>query len=88
MKKYFFACLVLIGIKMGSKASAQSNLKLWYKQPAAKWTQALHIGNGTFGGMVFGGIDKEIIQLNDTSLWTGGPHKPITDTTTYTRHGW
>jgi len=58
---------------MGSKASAQSNLKLWYKQPAAKWTQALPIGNGTFGGMVFGGIDKEIIQLNDASLWTGGP---------------
>ena len=81
MKKNTFLLINCLGVV--TFISAQSNLKLWYKQPAAKWTQALPIGNGTFGGMVFGGIDKEIIQLNDASLWTGGPLKPNSDTTTY-----
>ncbi|MCD6597338.1 MAG: glycoside hydrolase N-terminal domain-containing protein, partial [Bacteroidales bacterium] len=48
-----------------------SNLKLWYNQPAEKWTEALPIGNGRLGAMVFGGITKERIQLNEESLWAG-----------------
>lgn len=47
---------------------------LWYDAPATDWeTQALPIGNGFIGGMVFGGVAKERIQLNEHSLWTGGP---------------
>ncbi|WP_332367863.1 glycoside hydrolase family 95 protein [Spirosoma telluris] len=52
---------------------AQSNLKLWYNQPAAVWTEALPVGNGRIGGMVFGRVDEELIQLNESSLWSGGP---------------
>lgn len=47
--------------------------KLWYNQPAQKWTEALPIGNGRLGGMVFGGIHQERIQLNEDSIWYGGP---------------
>jgi alpha-L-fucosidase 2 len=50
-----------------------SDLKLWYKQPAANWNEALPIGNGSLGAMVFGGIQKEKIQLNEETIWTGKP---------------
>ena len=45
---------------------------LWYEQPARKWTEALPIGNGRLGAMVFGGITHERIQLNEDSVWSGG----------------
>ncbi len=47
---------------------------LWYKQAAKVWTEALPIGNGRLGAMVYGGINKEHLQLNEETLWTGGPH--------------
>lgn len=47
--------------------------RLWYKQPAAKWEEALPIGNGRLGGMVFGAIRQERIQLNEDTLWSGFP---------------
>ncbi|MFZ5517655.1 MAG: glycoside hydrolase N-terminal domain-containing protein [Candidatus Zhuqueibacterota bacterium] len=50
------------------------NLKLWYTRPAAEWmTEALPIGNGYLGAMFFGGVQEERIQLNEESLWAGGP---------------
>ena len=48
-------------------------LKLWYKQPARIWEEALPLGNGRTGAMVFGGINQERFQLNDHTLWSGGP---------------
>jgi len=48
-------------------------LKLWYDKPAEEWTEALPIGNGRLGAMIFGKVEKERIQLNEESLWTGGP---------------
>ena len=55
--------------------SAQENLKLWYEQPAKLWEEALPIGNGHLGAMVFGGVENELIQLNEGTLWSGGPQK-------------
>ena len=49
------------------------DLILWYRQPAGKWTEALAVGNGRIGAMVFGGTDEERLQLNVDSLWTGHP---------------
>ena len=49
-------------------------LTLWYRQPATHWTEALPIGNGRLGAMVFGGIAEERLQLNEDTLWTGQPH--------------
>ena len=61
----------------GSAAAPASKLSLWYRAPATDWmTQALPIGNGQFGGMIFGGIKQEEIQFNDKTLWDG-------NTTTY-----
>ena len=51
----------------------QDNLSLWYTKPAQKWTDALPVGNGRIGGMVFGGIQQERIQLNEESVWAGAP---------------
>ncbi len=48
---------------------------LWYRQPAAKWTDALPIGNGRLGAMVFGGIETERLQLNEDTLWSGHPRE-------------
>jgi alpha-L-fucosidase 2 len=44
---------------------------LWYRQPASKWEEALPVGNGRLGGMVFGGAGDERIQLNENSIWAG-----------------
>lgn len=50
--------------------------RLWYRQPAAVWTEALPVGNGRLGAMVFGGAAVETLQLNEDTLWTGGPYDP------------
>ncbi|BFT71139.1 DUF4073 domain-containing protein [Paenibacillus sp. P36] len=58
----------------GSAPAPAHNLALWYRQPATDWeTQALPIGNGYMGGMVFGGVEQEHLQFNEKTLWTGGP---------------
>jgi alpha-L-fucosidase 2 len=50
---------------------------LWYLQPAKLWTEALPIGNGRIGAMIFGGIAEERLQLNEDTLWGGGPYDPV-----------
>ncbi|MFW6259781.1 MAG: glycosyl hydrolase family 95 catalytic domain-containing protein, partial [Tangfeifania sp.] len=75
-KNYFFFYFILFlffqSCNNASKDSARS-LELWYDKPANEWVEALPIGNGRLGAMVFGGIETERIQLNEESVWTGGP---------------
>jgi alpha-L-fucosidase 2 len=52
---------------------------LWYSRPAEEWRQALPVGNGRLGAMVFGGLAAETIQLNEETVWTGGPYDPSRD---------
>lgn len=52
-------------------ASVSKAQMLWYEKPAAEWVHALPIGNGSLGGMIFGGVEKETIQFNEQTLWTG-----------------
>jgi alpha-L-fucosidase 2 len=54
-----------------ASASAASPDTLWYRQPAASWNEALPIGNGRLGAMVFGGVPSERIQLNEDTVWAG-----------------
>lgn len=54
--------------------AADSEPKLTYDKPAAKWTEALPLGNGRIGAMVFGGTEDERLQINESTLWGGGPH--------------
>ena len=49
---------------------------LWYSRPAEKWAEALPVGNGRLGVMVFGGAEAERLQLNEQTIWTGGPYDP------------
>lgn len=49
---------------------------LWYTQPAAKWDEAVPVGNGRLGAMVFGHVNSERIPLNEQTVWTGGPYDP------------
>lgn len=71
--KSFIACLLFSSLTVNG--FAQSALKLWYDKPAATWTEALPVGNGRLGAMVFGNIQEEFIQLNEATLWSGGPVK-------------
>lgn len=52
-------------------------LTLWYEQPAQQWEEALPLGNGRLGAMVYGGIARENIQLNEDTFWAGGPHNNL-----------
>lgn len=58
-----------------SQKRMDQSLKLWYDQPARIWEEALPLGNGLTGAMVFGGVQKEHFQLNDHTLWSGGPNQ-------------
>ncbi len=50
---------------------------IWFSKPAAKWDEALPVGNGRLGAMVFGGGDEERIQLNEDTYWSGGPYSTV-----------
>jgi alpha-L-fucosidase 2 len=54
----------------------ESSPKLWYEQPAANWNEALPVGNGRLGAMVFGGFPRERLQLNEDTLWDGYAFDP------------
>jgi alpha-L-fucosidase 2 len=58
-----------------TQAETWNDLKLWYRQPAKQWVEALPLGNGRLGAMVFGGVTKERIQLNENTLWDGHPQE-------------
>jgi alpha-L-fucosidase 2 len=58
-----------------SAAPSEQN-RLWYRQPAARWEEALPVGNGRLGAMVFGRVEQERLQLNEDTLWSGSPYVP------------
>ena len=61
---------------IGQSQAPEGVLSLWYRRPATRWVEALAIGNGRLGAMVFGGIVHERLQLNEDTLWAGGPYDP------------
>ncbi len=71
MKNIF--CLFWFSTIVFNTFSQQKEYKLWYNQPAKDWNEALPIGNGRIGAMIFGRPGTELIQLNEQTLWTGGP---------------
>ncbi len=58
-------------------AGTDAKMKLWYKRPATSWNEALPIGNGRLGAMIYGGTELDRIQLNEETVWSGGPNKNI-----------
>jgi alpha-L-fucosidase 2 len=74
------AGLVLAGLALAAPLRAGDDSigpVLSYRQPAARWVEALPVGNGRLGGMVFGGVPEERIQLNEGTFWSGGPYDPV-----------
>jgi len=70
----FLLAAVLLCAANPSFAAGNPATRLWYAQPAEKWTDALPIGNGRMGTMIFGGVFDERIQFNEDTLWKGQPH--------------
>ncbi len=73
MKKLLIVNLLIFLVFDISVAQQEGNLKLWYAKPATVWNEALPIGNGRLGAMVFGDPLKEKIQLNEGTFWSGSP---------------
>ena len=69
MKNWFFGLLVLAGCRTESE-----DLKLRYDRPAEVWEEALPLGNGRIGAMVFGAPEHECFQLNEETVWGGSPY--------------
>ncbi|WP_057935647.1 glycoside hydrolase family 95 protein [Algoriphagus resistens] len=68
--------LLFITFSFPIKAQESSPLTLWYQQPAGDvWTDALPIGNGRLGAMIYGNVENELIQLNEHTVWSGGPNR-------------
>src|SRR5215813_8885584 len=65
---------IILGLLPSGLPAQQSALTLWYKKPAEIWTDALPVGNGRMGAMVFGRPALERIQFNEHTVWTGEPH--------------
>ena len=62
---------------IAAEPAPENPLVLWYDKPAVKWVEALPIGNGRLGAMIFGGVNQERLQLNEGTLWAGGPYDPV-----------
>ena len=69
----FFVTLADAWAQAPLKHKDASPLTLWYKNSAANWNEALPIGNGRLGAMIFGGASEEHLQFNEATLWSGGP---------------
>jgi alpha-L-fucosidase 2 len=67
IRRTCFSCLFV------ATPALASDLALRYTQPAVRWTEALPVGNGRLGAMVFGGLAREQLQLNEATLWSGAP---------------
>ena len=70
-KKLGFVLLGLLAVMSGT---CWAGTVLWYEQPANEWEEALPIGNGHLGAMVYGGMPTEHVQFNEATFWSGGPH--------------
>ena len=72
--KYFSPLLFLL-LGLNSPVLSQTDNHLWYNKPAEKWTEALPIGNGRMGAMIYGGVQEDHLQFNESSFWTGMPRE-------------
>ncbi|HJX71787.1 MAG TPA: glycoside hydrolase family 95 protein, partial [Bacteroidales bacterium] len=78
MKKIFLSALVLcLIVSCSGRIDEENYLKLWYDKTAETWNEALPIGNGRIGAMVFGDPAAEHLQLNEVTVWAGSPHSNV-----------
>lgn len=77
MNKNIKNVLLLLSMLAGTTAAKAQEMTLWYTTPAKVWEEALPVGNGRLGAMVFGRTDCERIQFNENTLYSGGPEKAL-----------
>ncbi len=75
IKNRIILICILSGIFFKGIAQSDTNLKLWYLHPAKQWVEALPVGNGRLGAMVYGDPVNEVIQLNENTVWAGQPYR-------------
>ncbi len=75
MKKAISFLVLCLSLFVGITAQENSLLKLWYLQPAKQWVEALPVGNGRLGAMIYGDPSRELIQLNENTVWAGSPYR-------------
>ena len=75
MKRFLPVFVLGLVLTKGVAAQSDSLLTLWYNHPAARWVEALPLGNGRLGAMVYGDPYKETIQLNESTVWGGQPNR-------------
>ena len=75
MKRTILLGAIFLLLEVCTAARDSSCLKLWYDHPAGQWVEALPVGNGRLGAMVFGDPSREILQLNENTIWAGGPNR-------------
>ena len=73
----FLLCWTSSLVTFGAKKPMPTPLRLWYDRPAANWNEALPLGNGRLGAMVFGAPERERLQLNEETIWAGGPNNNV-----------
>jgi alpha-L-fucosidase 2 len=82
--RLLITCFFLFLFILNASSSEKDDLVLWYRQPATDWNEALPVGNGRLGAMVFGGVNEERLQLNEESVWTkGGENVDLKDGAKY-----
>ncbi|WP_308363999.1 MULTISPECIES: glycoside hydrolase family 95 protein [unclassified Microbulbifer] len=80
------ACNLLVAVAQVDAATPNKaagpedkSLTLWYEKPAENWSQALPVGNGRLGAMIYGGVVREELQLNEDTVWAGGPNNNVNE---------
>lgn len=74
MKRLVIALCTLL-TATACKANTDARFKMWYDEPASEFIESLVMGNGSMGAIIYGGVDKELINLNESTLWSGEPDK-------------
>src|SRR5512136_726220 len=75
MKRNLLYWIFTLAAVFNVAAQDDSLLKLWYVKPAKQWVEALPVGNGRLGAMIYGDPCNEIIQLNENTVWAGQPNR-------------
>lgn len=86
MKRFIAIVLFVVALIGSASAKLESRTKLWYDYPADEFIESLMMGNGRMGAIIYGGVDKETINLNEMTLWSGEPVKLNVDAEEQKRH--
>jgi alpha-L-fucosidase 2 len=73
--KFLVCSIILVSAFASANAQKGGKLKMWYDKPATVWNEALPVGNGRLGAMIYGNPSNEKIQLNEATFWSGGPSR-------------